>query len=308
MITALVFTAAAVFGNMSGTINTDEIKTNLSSTVRYLSETVGQRSYRDIDKLNKSADYIEEKFRSYGCSTKRHVFIYSGNTYYNIICDIKGTKSSNNAIIVIGAHYDTAIGTPGADDNASGVAGLLELARLTSKHPLKHPVQFVAFSLEEPLVSAVRHLGSHLYAKKLKQEGANIYSMISLEMIGYFSDKKSSQHYPLPFFKLFYPDKGNFICFVGDIKSKKFTKKIEDNFKASSALPVETLSTVSIVPGVDFSDHKSFWDVGYHAFMITDTAFYRNKNYHKEGDTALTLDYDRMTELIKGLYKALGML
>ncbi|MCE5195356.1 MAG: M28 family peptidase [Nitrospiraceae bacterium] len=285
------------------------IKSNLVETVKFLSEKIGQRSYADIDKLNESADYIQGKFNSYGCKTKRHEFEYSGKKYYNISCDIEGRDSSKKDIIVIGAHYDTVIGTPGADDNASGVAGLLEIARLVSETPINRSVQFVAFSLEEPLASSfVRHLGSHLYAKKLKQEGFKIYGMISLEMIGYFSNKKNSQHYPLPFLKLFYPEKGNFISFVGNIKSKNFTKKIADNFKTSSSLPVETLNTMPIVPGVDFSDHKSFWDVGYHAFMITDTAFYRNKNYHKKGDTAETLNYDRMAEIVKGLYKALGML
>ncbi|MBI3592781.1 MAG: M28 family peptidase [Nitrospirae bacterium] len=166
--------------------------------------------------------------------------------------------------------------------------------------------RFVAFSLEEPTVFMTSRMGSYLYAKSLREEGTAVYGMISLEMLGYYNDRKGSQYYPLPFFKWFYPDRGNFIAFVGNISSMAFTKKLKNHFRALSSLPVESLNSVSFIPGVDFSDHRSFWKFGYPAFMITDTAFYRNPNYHRPGDNASTLDYERMAELLRGLHKALA--
>jgi len=251
---------------------------------------------------------MDEKFRSYGHAVKNQLFTYKDNTYYNIICEIKGTNRTNDGLLVIGAHYDSVIGTPGADDNASGVAGLLELARLTASKPPQRTLRFIAFSLEEPPVFMTKNMGSYIYAKRLHEEGEKIYGMISLEMLGYYSDSKGSQNFPLSIFRWFYPDRGNFIAFVGNISSKSLTDELKRSFKSVSSFPVESLNTFSLIPGVNFSDHWSFWKFGYPAFMITDTAFYRNANYHTPGDTSETLDYAKMSELIIGLYKTLGKL
>lgn len=280
------------------------IKPNLISTVKYLSGDIGERSYLDIKKLNTAADFIEERFRAYGCLVKRQSFTYSGQTYHNIIAEVKGSQDSGKGILIVGAHYDTVTGTPGADDNASGVAGLLELARLIASHPPGREVRFVAFTLEEPPVFMTGRMGSYIYAKSVKEEDIKVCGMISLEMLGYYCDMKGCQFYPLSAFRLFYPDIGNFIAFVGNISSVSFIKKIKNSFKTTSSLPVESLSSVSIIPGVNFSDHHSFWKFGIPAFMVTDTGFYRNPNYHGPGDTASALDYNRMAELIRGLYKA----
>lgn len=277
-----------------------EVGENLKETVSFLSVEIGPRSFRDLEKLNRAADFIEDKFRSYGLGVKRQAFQYGENTYYNIICEVGGTGPP----IVIGAHYDTVSGTPGADDNASGVAVLVELARLSSVDPTGKNIIFAAFSLEEPPVFRSSRMGSHAFAKSLKDEGKTLKGMISLEMVGYFCDRKGCQFYPLPFFRWFYPSRGNFISFVGNISSRGLTKRFKSSFKAVSKLPVESLNTISLVPGVDFSDHMSFWKFGYPAFMITDTAFYRNPNYHGPGDTARTLDYGRMAELALGLHGA----
>lgn len=281
-------------------------ETNLQTSVVHLSKNIGARSYRDIEKLNRTADYIEERFRFFKCETKRQSFKYDNRTYYNIEAEVKGT-SKDKEIIVIGAHYDTVSDTPGADDNASGIAGILELARLISENPLPETVRLVAFTLEEPPFFRTKKMGSYVYAESLKKEKAKVRGMISLEMLGYFCDKEGCQYYPLPFFKWFYPKKGNFLSFVGDIGSRRFTLKMKKAFKKVSSLPVESINTVSLVPGIDFSDHRSFWKFGYDAFMITDTAFYRNPEYHGMGDTAETLDYKRMAEFIKGLYNALDV-
>ena len=279
-----------------------EIEANLETIVRFLSERIGPRSYKDIEELNKTADYLEEKMISFGCNVKRQSFIFTGNTYHNIIGELRGDEGSE--MLVIGAHYDTVPGTPGADDNASGIAGLLELARLNTLSPSSKTVRFVAFTLEEPPLFKTRHMGSYIYAESLWKEKTKIEGMICLEMIGYFCDKKGCQYYPLHFFKWLYPEKGDFIAFVGNISSKAFTKRVKNAFHRTATLPVESLNTISLVPGVDFSDHSSFWDFGYHAFMITDTAFYRNPHYHTAGDEADTLDYKKMALLIYGLKSA----
>lgn len=280
-----------------------EIEVNLEATVRLLSEEIGPRSYKDLEELDKTADHIEEKMISFGCNVNRQSFIFMENTYHNIIGELIGNEDSE--IIVIGAHYDTVPGTPGADDNASGIAGLLELARLNALEPSSKTVRFVAFTLEEPPLFKTRHMGSYIYAESLWKKKVKIEGMISLEMIGYYCDRKGCQYYPLHFFKWFYPEKGDFIAFVGNMSSKAFTKKAKNAFHKTATLSVESLNTISLVPGVDFSDHSSFWDFGYPAFMITDTAFYRNPHYHTAGDKADTLDFKRMALLIYGLKSAL---
>lgn len=282
-----------------------EIEANLESEVRFLSEEIGPRSYRDLKKLNKTADRIEEKMISIGCKVNRQTFKYMGNSYHNIIGELKGKKDSE--IIVLGAHYDTVPYTPGADDNASGIAGLLELARLSTIETPSKTIYFVAFTLEEPPFFRTRHMGSYMYAESLWKKNIRIEGMISLEMIGYYCDKKGCQYYPLHFFKWFYPEKGDFIAFVGNLSSKAFTKKIKTAFQMSCNFPVESLNTISLIPGIDFSDHSSFWDFGYPAFMITDTAFYRNPHYHTPGDEADTLNFKKMALLIYGLKSAISL-
>mgnify|MGYP001603560296 CR=1 FL=1 len=298
--TLFLIVCVAISANASAM---DILETNLKSHVIFLSEKIGERNYLDTEKLDKAADYIEEKFRSYKCNVKRQSFKAENKTYYNIEAEVKGA-SDKDKIIIIGAHYDTITGTPGADDNASGVAGILELARLASEKPLPYTIRLVAFALEEPPFFRTKNMGSYVYAESLKKEGLKIEGMVSLEMIGYFCDKDGCQYYPLPFFRWFYPDKGNFLAFVGNIRSRQFTLKMKKAFQKSSSLPVESLNTISLVPGVDLSDHLSFWRFGYPAFMITDTAFYRNPHYHGYGDRADTLDYKRMAEFVRGFFKA----
>jgi len=171
--TLFLIVCVAISANASAM---DKIETNLISHVKHLSEDIGSRSYLEIEKLNKTADYIEATFRSYKCNVKRQSFIYENNTYYNIEAEVRGA-SDKDKIIVIGAHYDTVIGTPGADDNASGVAGLLELARLTAEKPLPLTVRFVAFALEEPPFFRTRNMGSYVYAESLKNEAADVKGM-----------------------------------------------------------------------------------------------------------------------------------
>lgn len=278
----------------------EELRANLVSHVDFLSGELGVRSFRDIGKLDRCADYVEERLRGFGCRVERQPFEYEGNTYYNITGEVSGADEGDG-MYVIGAHYDTVAGSPGADDNASGVAGMLELARLACHNPFPFTTRFVGFSLEEPPAFRSSRMGSLVYARALDEQGVKVRGMVSLEMIGYFTDLAGSQFYPLSVFRWFYPKKGDFIALVGNVASRDFTNEVKRGFREHSSLPVFSLNTVSVVPGVDFSDHRSFWKFGYPAFMVTDTAFYRNPNYHGPGDVPSTLDFNRMAEVVRGL-------
>ena len=276
----------------------DKIKSNLISHIRFLSEEIGVRSWRDHKNMERTVEFIEENLRGSGLDVKRQGFSYEDQAYYNISAEVTGNESD---VLVVGAHYDTVEGSPGADDNATGVAALLELARLVSKSTPHRTLRFVAFALEEPPVFGTDRMGSAVYAKSLAEEGIGVEGMIALESMGYYCLQDGCQYYPISFLKLRYPKRGDFIAFVGNVSSKSFTSKLKNAFKAHTVLPVESINTLRAVPGVDFSDHRSFWKHGFDAFMVTDTAFYRNPHYHAPSDTPDTLDYDRMTEVVKGL-------
>ena len=281
-----------------------DIENNLKKTVKVLAREIGSRGHLQTDALNKTIEYISSELRSYGYAVLDQPYDYRGTTYRNIFAEKKGSTEPEK-ILIVGAHYDTVTGTPGADDNASAVAGLLELARLLAGKPLNRTVQFVAFTLEEPPLFRSRFMGSYVYAGSLRDAGRDVEGMICLEMIGYFTDEPGSQFFPLPFMRWLYPDKGNFIMFVSNIKSRGFLYRVKGGFKKGTDLPVESLSTLSIVPGVDFSDHRSFWKFGYNALMVTDTAFYRNPQYHGAGDVPEILDYKRMADVVLGLKSAI---
>ncbi|HDH04863.1 MAG TPA: M28 family peptidase [Nitrospirae bacterium] len=277
-----------------------DIQNNLKKTVNVLARDIGSRGYLQINELNRTVDYITAELSNYGYTVFDQPHDYRGRTYKNIFVEKKGIRAPEK-ILVVGAHYDTVTGTPGADDNASAVAGLLELARMFADTPLHKTVHFVAFALEESPLFRSKHMGSYVYAGSLKQAGRDVEGMICLEMIGYFTDEPGSQFFPLPFMRWFYPDRGNFITLVSNIQSRGFLKRVKKAFKRGTNLQVESLSTLFVVPGVDFSDHRSFWKFGYNALMVTDTAFYRNPQYHGPGDIPEILDYDRMAEVALGL-------
>ena len=282
-----------------------EIQNNLKKTVYILSNEIGSRGYLQIASLEKTVDYITSELSLYGYDVSFQSYEVEGKSYKNIFVEIKGKKAPEK-ILVIGAHYDTVTGTPGADDNASGIAGLLEIARLLHDKSFDKTVRFVAFVLEEPPLFRSKFMGSYVYAQGLKERDEDIEGMICLEMIGYFTDKPKSQHFPLPFFGWLFPDKGNFITLLSNPQSKGFLSRVKDAFIKGTDLPVESLSTFSIIiPEIDFSDHRSFWEFGYNALMVTDTAFYRNPNYHGISDTPETLDYTRMAKVVLGLKSAI---
>jgi Iap family predicted aminopeptidase len=282
-------------------------KNRMYSDVEFFTRLDPPRAHDNFESLEEAASYIEAEFSKLSCTVENQYFKVNGHEYRNVIASFNPEMDKR---LIIGAHYDVCCDFSGADDNASGVAGLLELSRLVRslKTELKCRIDFVAYTLEEGQFHKhpfARHYGSYIHAKSLAQAGISVRAMISLEMIGYFSDRPNSQKYPLFFLRWFYPDKGNFISVVGKWGQGSLVKKVKKSLAASSQVPVESLTAMSLLPGVSFSDHQSYWKFGYPAVMITDTAFYRNKNYHKPGDTADTLDYDKMAEVVKGSYWAI---
>jgi len=266
-----------------------------------LSHEIGDRSHEKYDKLDEAARYITKEFESFGYEVEFQAYSAREKVFRNIIVTKPGTPGSEKAdeILVLGAHYDT-YGNPGADDNASGVAGLLEMARIFHGRETGRTIKFVAFVNEEPPFFKKKHMGSRVYTKAAKKNGENIKGAFILETIGYYSNERNSQHYP-PGFGFFFPNKGNFIGVVGNFKSVKFVKNIVSSFKKGTKFPVEWIVAPSLVIGVDYSDNWSFWQEGYPAVMITNTAFYRNPHYHKATDTYDTLNYESAAEVVKGV-------
>lgn len=277
-----------------------EISTeNMRQTVRYLSTMNPPRNYLNTESLANSASFISKEFISFGLTSERQKFEVSGNIYENVIASVGPNEGIR---IIIGAHYDVCGNQPGADDNASGIAGLLEIARFAKAHEsaLPYRIDFVAYTLEEPPFFGTTNMGSYVHAKFLHENNISVRGMICLEMIGFFKDQKKSQRYPLSLMRLFYPDTGDFIGIVSNYGSSALSKQLSRHLEATS-MKVETLAAPSFITGVDFSDHRNYWKFGYDAVMITDTAFYRNPNYHEPSDTMETLDFIRMKEVVKGI-------
>ncbi|MCM8771239.1 MAG: M28 family peptidase [Candidatus Omnitrophica bacterium] len=274
---------------------------SLKRHVEILSKEIGERNFLEYQNLERAANYIREEFKSYGYETGEQVYSFENRPYRNIIATKKG-RFKPDKIIIVCSHYDSVIGSPGADDNASGVSGLLELGRLLSSEEINKTVKFIAFVNEEPPFFMTRDMGSFRYAQEAKQRGEDIEGVLCLESIGFYSSKKGTQSYPFGF-RPFYPDKANFIGMVSNFNSRHLLKKAVKYFKEKSDFPLEYLIGFSfLAPAISFSDHWSFWNFGYRAAMITDTAFYRNPHYHTLTDTPEKLDYASMSEVISGLY------
>jgi Zn-dependent M28 family amino/carboxypeptidase len=291
-----VLTQPLVFS--SAQVNTPKANPQtLKSHVEMLSQTLPSRIDRE-EALEPTVKWIESQLQKYG-SPKRQTYQVNGESFHNIILSF-GPETQD--MVVVGAHYDTADGLPGADDNASGVAGLIELARLLSQAKLSLRVELVAYTLEEPPHYNGSIMGSYIHAESMKKAGKDIRLMMSLEMIGYFSDEANSQHYPVPLLNLIYPSKGNFIAVVANLNNIAIARKVKKSFRQSSDLPVYSINAPALIPGIDFSDHKNYWLMGFPAVMITDTAFARNMAYHTIHDTADRLDYDKMAKVVEATY------
>jgi hypothetical protein len=272
----------------------------LLAHVKALSSSLPSRSDK-VDNLDVSADYIYQQFMTYSPKTSYQTFKVWGVEYKNVVTEF---GPDEGALYVIGAHYDSYDGLPGADDNASGVSGLIELARLLSATNTNKRVQLVAYALEEMPYFRTEDMGSYHHAKNLSDKKELVAFMVSLEMIGYF-DESMDQTYPLAIMGQLYPKKANFISVVGRFRDFSLTKYFKEQMRKAAPIGVYSLNAPPIIPGVDFSDHLNYWYFGYPAVMITDTAFYRNANYHTVSDTWDTLDYEKMAMVVQGVYYAL---
>lgn len=282
----------------------------LRQHVVVLSETFYPRSFAYRQNLINVIDYIKRHFESAGGTVSIQEFtaseqdlgevIIPRQNYANLSCVFGKGKGRK---VIIGAHYDSFEDTPGADDNASGVAGLIELAYLFQKNPPDREIELVAYSLEEPPFFATDEMGSYVHAKSTAENSVQPVGVIVLEMIGYFTDEPESQTYPAPGLGAIYPQKGDFITVVGNTDQRDFTRRVKILMKGRTPLPVYSLVGPSSLRGVDFSDHRNYWKFGINAVMITDTSFYRNPNYHRPEDTANTLDYDRMSQVVVMIFE-----
>jgi Zn-dependent M28 family amino/carboxypeptidase len=278
----------------------DVIRANLSRHLTYLSITLGDRSILRPGELRAAEDYVWQNFAAMGYAPRRQAFRYREAEVANVIAG----DEDPGGYYILGAHFDTVAGTPGADDNASGIAVLLEVARLARHLTPPRPWAFIGFTLEEPPAFSTPAMGSRVYAQGARQRNAEVLGMLCLEMVGYYSQAPDSQSLPLPLKLLGYPTTGNFIGLVSDRGSRPLLVRLEAALKRGGRLPAVTLAVPfagHILPEVRLSDHASFWDEGYPAVMLTDTAFMRNPNYHGPGDVMARLDLAAMTELTLGL-------
>lgn len=283
----------------SRTMSVDRVR--LEKHVRALSETYVPRDCTHPENLDRAAHYILEVFQKNGGRIAEQVYTVNDHIYRNVMATFGPEEGER---IVVGAHYDAHRTSPGADDNASGVAGLLELSALLSRNPPARRLDLVAYTLEEPPFFRTPNMGSVRHARSLKEDHVPIRAMLSLEMIGYFADGNDSQELPASLNGLL-PSQGNFIAVVGDMNMVELTKRIETIMKGTNSLPVFAVNAPRSVEGIDWSDHYPFWDQGYPAVMITDTSLYRNRKYHSSADRAGTLDYRRMSMVIEGVHAAI---
>lgn len=273
----------------------------LEAHVRALAEHYTPRDYLHPANLDLTAAYIAAEMERAGGRVAEQPFDVRGDAFRNVVAQF-GPEAG--ARMVVGAHYDAAGPHPAADDNASGVAGLIELAGLFGRTPPPVPVELVAYSLEEPPFFRTGHMGSAVHAASLRRDGVRVRAVIALEMIGYFTDAPGSQHFPIRLLRAFYPTRGTFITVVGRMGEGRMVRRIRRAMAGASPLDVRSINAPRWVPGVDFSDHASYWNAGYPAVMVTDTAFYRNPHYHTARDRPETLDYARMADVVRGVYAA----
>ena len=276
----------------------------LKAHVRHLSVDLHPRAAGPSGRLDAAADYVAEVLRESGGAVSVQAFSVGVTRHRNLVARFGPPEG---APLVIGAHYDSHDGgdgepTPGADDNASGVAGLLELARLLGRDPPARPVELVAYTLEEPPHFRTAEMGSAVHAQSLRVTGREPRLMLALEMIGTFSDEPGSQRYPVAGMSRLYGDRGDFIAVVGRLERFGLTRQVKAVMTGATDLRVQSINAPTALEGIDFSDHLSYWALGMPALMITDTAFLRNRHYHQPGDSWEKLDYRRMAQVVQGVW------
>ena len=284
-----------------------ELAERLRRHVNMLAGTIGERNFWHFAGLEAAAEYIEARLEASGLKVERQEYEVAQKRVRNLIVEIPGTDLAEE-ILLVGAHYDSASGSPGANDNASGVAALLELADHQGKKRFRRTLRLAAFTNEEPPFFKSRQMGSRLYADRARARGDKIVGMICLETIGYYSQQSSSQNFPFPAMEFFYPEQGNFVAFVTNLSSRELLKQSLAAFRRHSDFPSESLAAPALLPGVDWSDHWAFWRAGYPAVMLTDTAPYRYRYYHSDADTPDKLSYPEFARVVEGVVTMVDLL
>lgn len=285
-----------------------QIESNLRLHVDRLAGLIGPRTLRKPKTIQATIGYMEGQWSEMGYQTVRETYDALGDEATNLIVEQIGTKRPDE-IVLLGAHYDTVFTTPGADDNASAVAVLLEVSRLLKEYRCQRTIRYVAFACEEPPYFNLDSMGSQYHARRSRSRGDKIVGMLCLEMVGYFNTAEDSQAVPpmIPkWLHRFFPQRGDFLAAVGNIPSWKLCWKFRRGFKRGTRiLPLFSICLPERINEIRLSDNSSFWDQGYSALMLTDTSFLRNPNYHQATDTPDTLDYPRMTEVTLGVAAAM---
>jgi len=279
----------------------EEIEGRLQGHVRALAADIGERNVFRPDRLERAQAFLKTTLTDLGLHVEPQCFESRGVSVCNLEVEQRG-RSRPDEIVVLGAHYDSVIGSPGANDNATGVAAVIELGRLLAARDLPRTVRLVLFVNEEPPFYLTGDMGSLRYAGRARERGDHIVAMLSLETLGCFSDEEGSQQYPFPF-SFFYPSRGNFIGFVGNLSSRRLVRRVVGSFRRHSTFPSEALAAPGWITGVGWSDHWSFWQHGYPGIMVTDTALFRYGAYHTAQDTPDRVRYAHLARVVAGLEK-----
>ncbi|QJX48458.1 M28 family peptidase [Hymenobacter taeanensis] len=289
LVSLLLFSLVAVAAlGQSVTADTARLRQHLVA----LTTTPEPRNYLHEASLNQAADYISAQLVAAGARPSEQAYRVQGRTYRNLIGSF---GPEDGPRLIIGAHYDVCGEQPGADDNGTGVTALLELARLLGQQPnLTYRIDLVAYTLEEPPFFRTKSMGSYVHAKQLLDEKVDVKGMVALEMLGYFDDRKGSQDYPVGPLKAVYGSRGNYVTVAQKFGNGHFGRQFARLYKREAGLPVKRFKAPAWLPGIDFSDHLNYWQFGYSAVLLTDTAFYRNKHYHEITDTLDRLDMRRL--------------
>lgn len=282
-----------------------ELSVALERDVVTLAEEIGERNVHRPEALTESADWLAQRFESLGYAVSRQSYTvhdpFAGDiTCQNIEAEIRGSERPDE-IVLFAAHYDTVPGSPGANDNASGVAGLLALARAAADTEPRRTLRLVSFVNEEPPFFQTPEMGSHVYARRSRERGEDIVAMISFDGIGHYTDAPDSQQYPLPGLGAIYPSRGDFIAVTGNLASRELVRRVVGTFRAHAAFPAQGAAIPGIVPEAGWSDHWAFWEHGYPGVMVTDTLPFRYRQYHTADDRPAHLDFERMARVVDGM-------
>lgn len=272
----------------------------LRQYLQFLTTTPQPRNYQHPAVLDSVATYIKQHLRAAGAHTVgEQPYAVRGQTYRNVLGSFGPTSGPR---LIIGAHYDVCGDQPGADDNGTGVAALLELARLLGQQPtLPYRIDLVAYTLEEPPFFRTSNMGSYMHAASLKATGVPVLGMVALEMLGYYADQRGTQYYPIWPLKFIYGSRGNYVTVAQKFGNGRFGRRFARHYHGIATLPVKRFKAPAWLPGVDFSDHLNYWQFGFPAVLLTDTAFYRNRSYHETGDTLARLDMGRLGLAVNAL-------